>query len=66
MATFTSASYEGRYLQLTITETVNVAANTSTLSWTLPQVLTMSNTPCWSRNSSKKLFASGVRRNAFQ
>ena len=35
MATFTSASYEGRYLQLTITETVNVAANTSTLSWTL-------------------------------
>lgn len=35
MATFTSASYEGRYLQLTITETVNVAANTSTLNWTL-------------------------------
>ena len=35
MATFTSASYEGRYLQLNITETVNVAANTSTLSWTL-------------------------------
>ena len=35
MATFTSASYEGRYLQLTITETVNVVANTSTLSWTL-------------------------------
>ena len=35
MATFTSASYEGRYLQLTITETVSVVANTSTLSWTL-------------------------------
>ena len=35
MATFTSASYDGRYLQLTITETVNVAANTSTLNWTL-------------------------------
>lgn len=35
MATWQSASYEGRYLQLTITETVNVAANTSTLNWTL-------------------------------
>ena len=35
MATWKSASYEGRYLQLTITETVNVAANTSTLNWTL-------------------------------
>lgn len=35
MATWTSGSYEGRYLQLTITETVNVAANTSTLNWTL-------------------------------
>lgn len=35
MATWTSASYEGRYLQLTITETVNTVANTSTLSWTL-------------------------------
>lgn len=35
MATFTSDSYEGRYLQLTITESVNVAANTSTLTWTL-------------------------------
>lgn len=35
MATWTSASYEGRYLQLTITESVNVAANTSTLNWTL-------------------------------
>lgn len=35
MATWKSAYYEGRYLQLTITETVNVAANTSTLNWTL-------------------------------
>lgn len=35
MATWTSASYDGRYLQLTITESVNVAANTSTLTWTL-------------------------------
>lgn len=35
MATWTSASYEGRYLQLTITETVNTVANTSTLNWTL-------------------------------
>lgn len=35
MATFTSNNYEGRYLQLTVTESVNVAANTSTLTWTL-------------------------------
>lgn len=35
MATFNSNSYEGRYLQLTITESVNVKANTSTLTWTL-------------------------------
>ena len=35
MATFTSKSYQGRYLQLTITETVNVVANTSTLTWVL-------------------------------
>lgn len=35
MATFKSNSYEGRYLQLTITESVNVKANTSTLTWTL-------------------------------
>ncbi len=35
MAVFTSKSYEGRYLQLTITESVNVAANTSTLTWVL-------------------------------
>lgn len=35
MATFTSGSYDGRYLQLSITESVNVIANTSTLTWTL-------------------------------
>ena len=35
MATWTSAAYEGRCLQLTITETVNTVANTSTLNWTL-------------------------------
>ena len=35
MATWKSAAYEGRYLQLTISETVNTAANTSTLKWTL-------------------------------
>lgn len=34
-AIFTSDSYDGRYLQLVINETVNVAANTSTLNWTL-------------------------------
>lgn len=38
MATFTSASYDGRYLQLSISESVNVAANTSTLTWTLTSV----------------------------
>lgn len=35
MAVFTSKSYEGRYLQLTITESVNVVKNTSTLTWVL-------------------------------
>lgn len=35
MAVFTSKSYEGRYLQLTITESVNVVENTSTLTWVL-------------------------------
>lgn len=35
MAVFTSKSYEGRYLQLTITESVNVVGNTSTLTWVL-------------------------------
>lgn len=35
MAVFTSKSYDGRYLQLTITESVNVVENTSTLTWVL-------------------------------
>lgn len=35
MATYTSNSYEGRYLQLYIAETINTINNTSTLSWTL-------------------------------
>ncbi len=35
MATFKSKTYDGRYLQLTVTETVNVIANTSTLTWKL-------------------------------
>ncbi len=35
MATFTSSSYEGRYLKLTITESVDTINNKSTLSWKL-------------------------------
>lgn len=35
MATFTSDNYDGRYLQLTITESVNAITNTSALTWTL-------------------------------
>ena len=35
MATFTSAAYDGRYLQLSISESVNVISNKSTLTWTL-------------------------------
>lgn len=35
MATFTSNMYNGRYLQLSVTESVNVTSNSSTLSWTL-------------------------------
>lgn len=35
MATFTSDSYEGRYLQLTITESVDATNNKSKLTWTL-------------------------------
>ena len=35
MATFTSNTYDGRYLQLTITESVNAKTNTSTLTWAL-------------------------------
>lgn len=38
MATFTSNSYEGRYLKLDITESVNVIANTSTLTWVLQSI----------------------------
>lgn len=35
MATFKSNTYSGRYLSLTITETVDVPGNKSTLKWTL-------------------------------
>ena len=35
MATWKSAAYDGRYLQLDISESVNVVGNSSTLSWTL-------------------------------
>lgn len=35
MATWKSAAYDGRYLQLDISESVNVIGNSSTLSWTL-------------------------------
>lgn len=35
MATWTSASYDGRYLQLSISESVNVVNNTSALHWEL-------------------------------
>lgn len=35
MATFTSKTHEGRYLQLYIAETINTINNTSTLNWTL-------------------------------
>mgnify|MGYP000820506304 CR=1 FL=1 len=35
MATYTSNNYDGRYLQLTISESVNAINNTSTLYWTL-------------------------------
>ena len=35
MATWKSAAYDGRYLQLDISESVNVGGNSSTLSWTL-------------------------------
>ena len=35
MATFTSNTYDGRYLQLSISESVNVTGNSSTLNWTL-------------------------------
>lgn len=35
MATFTSDTYDGRYLQLSISESVSVTGNSSTLNWTL-------------------------------
>ncbi len=35
MATFTSSSYDGRYMDLVITETVDSVNNSSTLSWIL-------------------------------
>lgn len=38
MATWNSGSYNGRYLQLYISETVNAIANTSTLKWTLSSI----------------------------
>lgn len=38
METYTSNNYDGRYLQLTITESVNTIANTSTLNWTLQSI----------------------------
>lgn len=38
MATWKSATYDGRYLELTITESVNAKTNKSTLTWTLQSV----------------------------
>ena len=38
MATFTSAAYDGRYMQLSISESVDAVSNTSTLYWTLSSV----------------------------
>ena len=38
MPTWKSDSYEGRYLQLTITESVNAITNQSTLNWTLQSI----------------------------
>lgn len=35
MATYTSNNYDGRYLQLVISETTNAITNKSTLNWTL-------------------------------
>lgn len=35
MSTFTSNTYSGRYLQLTITESIDAIGNFSTLTWTL-------------------------------
>ena len=38
MATYTSNNYDGRYLQLNISESTNAVSNTSTLYWTLSSV----------------------------
>jgi hypothetical protein len=38
MATFTSAAYDGRYMQLSILESVDAVSNTSTLYWTLSSI----------------------------
>ena len=38
MPTWKSDSYDGRYLQLTITESVNAITNQSTLNWTLQSI----------------------------
>lgn len=36
--TLTSNSYDGRYMQLVCTQTKNITANTSTISWTLSSI----------------------------
>lgn len=38
MATYKSNTYDGRYLQLTISESISAINNTSTLSWTLSSI----------------------------
>ena len=38
MATWKSNTYDGRYLQLTITESVDAKTNKSTLTWTLQSI----------------------------
>ena len=38
MATWNSNTYDGRYLQLYISETINTVNNTSTLNWTLSSI----------------------------
>ena len=38
MATFTSTAYDGRYMQLSISESVDAVSNTSTLYWTLSSI----------------------------
>ena len=38
MAVFTSDSYDGRYLQLSISESTDAVSNTSTLYWTLSSI----------------------------